>query len=328
MAFEVIDPLPVSIYMEAHLPDHVVFMKSGACGLDFDDPALRSAGGQLITLRRFSEDRTASEKNDGTETTAVTSINSTKDVAILCSRKRVRHVNDALLNALATQDQDIVTQEIGRQMAYYWGKESERFLMQVLTGLFDATSGSLRTTHRYSIAAKTGTKAPASYASIVDAASLLGDNMNDFRTLVLHPVQWSALKKENAARLSTAIVLSEDGSPLEVPLYDGKFVYLSEQFAVDTGNTNKIYSGFLLRDSSMVIAPRRQMKIVLAPLPKIPADIITEVFDFAPHVYGTAWQSAYPSGGPAESDLYTPGNWAKSANVQDKEIGVIKIETN
>lgn len=339
MSYEVINPEPVSAYMEAHLPDHVVFVRSGAAALDFDDPALRSAGGQLVTLRRASEDRVASEKNDGNETSSVVGINSTKDVCILVSRKRVRQQNDAMRLALATGDQDVIIREIGRQSSYYWGKEAENFLAAgVLKGAFDATQGCLKDTHRHQTGNATGSKlVPASYNGYVDACSLLGDNMSDFAAFVGHPKQYAALKKENAARCADIAVLDEngvqvlsaDGRPQTIPFFDGKPWFHSEQFSITKGEgENQLYAMFLLRYGSMVIAPRRDRKIIVDVLPKIPADIITETFDFVPHIYGLAWQTAYPSGGPALSDLATATNWAKATNVQDKEIGVVEYVTN
>lgn len=324
---DIINPAGFSAYMEATFRSKAVFTASGAARVDFDDPALSGAGGQLVTLRQFAEDTADDEKNDGQASSAA-SIGSIKNVGILCARKRWRQVDDAAKAALDSGSQDAIIQTIGNQIVPYWARKSEKSLISILSALF-ASTGCLYATHAHVVGSAAGTKKYLNYNAIVDGMAKLGDDMESLALFITPSKTWADLKKENASKIGVAYITNEFGVPVAVPVFDGnKLVFVSDQFPADTGGTNALYHTFLVRLGAMVIAPTRGMKAYPYFKGDVPMEGIMSTFDFVPHVYGTMWNTSYPSGGPANSDLATAASWSVATGATAKDIGVIDVITN
>lgn len=324
---DIINPAGFSAYMEATFRSKAVFTASGAARVDFDDPALAGAGGQLVTLRSAAEDTADDEKNDG-GTSSAASVGSIKNVGILCARKRWRQVDDAARAALDSGSQDAIISTIGAQVVPYWARKSEKALINVLTGLF-ASTGPLYATHAHVYGSASGTKKLMNYNALVDGMAKLGDDMESLALIITPSKTWADLKKDNASKVTATYITNEFGQPVSVPVFDGnKLVFVSDQFPADTNGTNPLYHTFLVRLGAMVIAPTRGMKAYPYFKGDVPMDGIMSTFDFVPHVYGTMWNVAYPSGGPANTDLATPTNWAVATGATAKDIGVVDVITN
>ena len=313
---DIINPVAISAYFNAFLLDHLVFMDSGAATVDFD--SLTGSGGDSITIKRFAEDTTADEVNDGSQGT-ISGLSSVKDVGVVLHRKRIRGVDDVIKAVLGTGDADAVNREIAVQNTYYWSKRSEGSLVNVLGGLFDDTAGVLRTSHRNKVSAN------ANYAAVIDSIKLLGDNMNDLALMIVHPKVWADLCKETASKANFLPLAGPDGSLARQPFYDGKRVIISQQVPKVTISSTDYYSTFFCRPGSLYFSYQRTMGAYYQLQADYPREIITTTMDFVAHVRGTKWVGSFPAGGPLNSDLATAANWNKANTAQDKEIGVVQL---
>jgi len=310
-AGDIINPVAISSYFQAMLPNHLVFAASGAAVVDFD--ALAQSGGDTITVKRFAEDTTADEINGGVTSTAG-ALTSVSDIGVVCHRKRVRGVDDVVKALLGTGDADAVNREIARQNTNYWTAKSEKAMVSVLKGLFDDTTGILKDTHRNK------TAAAASFDDIVDTMSLLGDNMEDLRLMIAHSKAWADLLKETGGKANYLPI--GPGGEL-APTYMGRRVLLTEQYGVTVSDH---YPIFLCRPASLFFAYQRQMQIYYQLNALVPTEIITSTLDFVPHVYGTKWGGTPANaGGPTNTELEVAASWTKANSAQDKEIGIVQL---
>lgn len=312
---DIIKPVAISRYFQALYLNHMVLASSGAATADFG--ALAEEGGDSVTVKRFSEDFTADERNDGASST-VGSIASIKDVAAILHRKRVRGVDDVVKSALGTGDADAVNAAIASSQAPYWVRNSELALVSVLKGLFDDSAGILKDTHRVV------DSVPANFGGIVDASAKLGDNMKDLSILIAHPLAWAKLEKEQGSKANYLPITGPDGKDSPQPYYQGRRVLLTEQSPKVTISATDYYPIFLCRAASMAFGFQRMMKIAYQMNAAVPTEILTSTLDFFAHVLGTKWVGAIPAGGPTNTELEVAASWAKSDSAQDKLIGVVQ----
>lgn len=316
---DILSRSPVSSYVTAALPDHIEFVRSGAAVMDHDD--LASLGGDFIKVRHFAEDTVAAEVNDGTSASTPGNVSSWQDIGVVCHRKRVRGVDDVIKAALGRGDENAVNNEILSQNTYYWAKRMQTSMVKVLTGIFDSSSGVIRTTHRNAIGVSTGAPVPASFGALVDTAVKLGDNMQDFALMITPSKVWANLVKENAAKVTYTPI----GGGKDQLTYNGMAVYLDDQFGTTGSDPFKLYHTFLVRPGAMFFAMQRTMGIGTQYEAVYPRELITTTLDYVAHVRGVKWGVATTN--PADSALATATNWTKVAT-NDKEIGVVALVSN
>lgn len=332
---DVLKPTAVSDYITATLPDHNALIQSGAATLDLRMVA--TMGGDTLNLRKFTEDTTDAELDNGAAHTGAVQ-GSYLDIAVVTRRIRQREVNSAVRAAMGAGNENAVTDEIGRQSAYYWARETEKALVSVATGLFDASAGVLRATHKWDDGVTSGTPVRANYAGLVDAAALLGDNMEDFVALLCHSKHWAQLKKENAVKHTEIVPLDpttgmpmtdEAGIPLKpIKYYDGKIVILWDRIA-RTGSAGFYkYTSLLVKRGAFGLGFQSDVETIPYYDGTRHVTGINQPCAFAPHVYGVKWiGTASSAAGPTNTELATAGNWSKVAT-NDKEIGVVAYVSN
>lgn len=281
---DIVQPAAISRYMKANLPDVIAFVRSGAAIIDPN--GLAAEGGSTITMRHFAEDTTDSELDDGSAS-ADGQLSSWADVAVVTRRKRVRGVDDAIKAALGTGDANAVNNELARQSTYYWGKQIEKSGIAVLTGLFDASSGVLRTTHRNAIATSSATRVSATYNDIIDTRLKLGDNGEKLSIMLVHSKVWADLKKENATAAGFQTIEYAGGQTESFPTYDGAVVIVTDQFSRLTLASNYYgYATLLIAPGAMAFMIQREMSIMVENDASKVRTIIAESLSYAPHVFG------------------------------------------
>jgi len=310
-------PVPIADTLSAFISQKSAFAASAAAGANFNAGA--QMGGNFFSLGRWKEDTTAAEVIDGSASTPG-AVASYADIAPILRRKRVRGIVDGVDAALGQQISVNPTQAILEQAAAYWAREIDNTFVQSLTGLFDGSSGVLRTTHRSPMGVASGTPVPASFSLLVDAGTALGDNFNDLAILVCHSKVWANLQKEAGSK-ATYIPM---GNVL-VPVYNGMRVILSDFVPTSGSSTFKKYTSIMLRPGALYLAVQREMREIVEINATVPEVRITQTMHWACAMRGIKWNVT--TANPADSDLYTPGNWAKASAV-DKEIGIVALETN
>ena len=174
------------------------FASSGAAAVEFDSSA--SAGGNFVARRRREEDATHDVTIDGSAQSPVI-LGAEKDVAPVLRRTRYRRVVDGVSAAEGLLSQN-PTQGIIDQSAAFWSREIDLALIAVINGLFDPTSGILKTTHKRSVAVGSGAAVPISFSDIVRAAGLIGDAGTDLAAVAMHSRQYADLCLEVGAKPS------------------------------------------------------------------------------------------------------------------------------
>ena len=312
-------PVPQNVIdtLIARITQRSAFIGAGAAGVEI---LSNSAGGNFAQRNKWAEDTTRAEVIDGNASTPVI-LGATAELAPLLRRKRVRKAFDGVNAAmgLLSQDPNAATIE---QSANYWATEIDTAIISMLSGVFDAAAGICRATHRRSVVSL----APAvpvaiSYAQIVRAGGMLGDNVLDLANLTVHGVQWSDLLLEVGAK---ANFIALDGSTL-VPYVNGLRINVSDNVPVDTSDTNTAYTAFLTRPGAIWVQIQQDIKEFLAQKPEDPSTVISESLHFAVGLGGVKWNVTTIN--PDNTALAVATNWAKTgSNV--KEIGIIALETN
>lgn len=310
-------PAPIADTLAAFITQKSAFTASAAAGANFNAGA--QMGGDFFALSRWNEDTTAAEVIDGSASTPG-SVANYKDVAPVLRRKRVRGIVDGVDAALGQQIAVNPTEAILTQAAAYWAREIDNTFVKTLTGLFDSSSGVLRTTHRSAIGVASGTAVPASFNAIVDAGTLLGDNFNDLAILVCHSKVWGNLQKETGSKANWIPI----GNEL-VPFYSGLRVILSDFVPTSGSGTYKKYTSLLLRPGALYLAVQQEMREIVEINATVPEVRLTQTMHWAGVCHGIKWNVATTNA--ADSDLTTATNWAKATSV-DKEIGIVALETN
>jgi hypothetical protein len=333
---DIINPTPVSRYLASVYRTLAVITRSGAANVDFEDPQVNAMGGQLVTLRSFAPDETDSTKNDGVAISSPPGPSSIKNIAILCSRSRVRKVDAASTTGLENDQKNAAIDEIARSMANYWPRQTEKFLISAIKGC-TATGGPLNSTHR-TVLGTTSSKKYFNYTALIQGGLVLGDNRSALKIIIIHPKALSDWETDEAGRGNFGMVeLDTFLGPLPVKTYRGHMIFETEQVPVDTsgGSGNYRYSTYLAAEGAMTLAIRTNAGPDLASRPLIIQQTIanppsiqrSETVDFFPHVNGTKWSQSYPTDGPAASDLETGTNWAMADNATVKDVRIAEVVT-
>lgn len=318
---DVLQKTPISDYISALLPNATAFANAGI--LDTQFSPLLGSGGSTVEIRRFAVDATASELDDGTASEG-NKLSSYKDIAVVTRRKRVRGIDVQTVAALGG---DAVATEIANESAYYWGSDIDTALSKVLTALFDASSGVIRTTHKSAKAAASGPIVTANYPLLIDLAKLGGDKMNDFRNLVVHPNVWADLVKDSAAKPLASPAIG-GGALIGAGSFAGWNVFISDRVPTTGSSTYKSYSSFLFKPGALGLMWQMNVNTRTQYDAYKNTDIITQSVAYAPHAFGVKWSgTASSAAGPTDAELATATNWTKVAT-NDKEIGVLCLTTN
>lgn len=313
-------PVPQSVIdtLMARITTRSAFMGSGAAGVELLSG--NGGGGNFAQRNKWAEDTTRAEVIDGDPSTP-TIIGINGELAPVLRRKRVRKAFDGV-NAglgLLTQDPNAATIE---QSAAFWAAEIDYAIIAVLSGVFDASAGIMRATHRRSVASTSpAAKVPITFAQVVRAGGMLGDNVLELANLTVHGAQWSDLLLESGGK---ANFIPLDGGVL-VPYVNGLRVNVSDAVPVSTADANTAYTAFLTRPGAIWVQIQQDIKEFVAVKPEDPSTVISESLHFAVGLAGVKWDVTTIN--PANTALATATNYAKTtSNVKD--IGVVALQTN
>lgn len=312
-------PVPQSVIdtLLARITARSAFIGAGAAGVEI---LSAPAGGNFVQRNKQAEDTTRAEVIDGNASTpAILGVHD--EIAPVLRRKRVRKAFDGVNAALGLLSQDPSAAVI-EQSAAYWATEIDHAIISVLSGVFDASAGICRVTHRRSVATTSPTApVPISYSQIVRAGGMLGDNVLDLASVAVHGTQWSDLLLEVGSK---ANFIPLDGSVM-VPYINGLRVTVSDTVPVDDSDTNVAYTAFLSRPGAIWVQIQQDIKEFMAQRPEDPSTVVSESLHFGVGVAGVKWNVATIN--PANSDLATATNYAKTtSNVKD--VGIVALVTN
>lgn len=314
-------PVPVGDALAAMITNNSAFAMIGAANPSAQASA--NMGGDFVTAPRWNQDTTASEKVDGSSSTPG-SVGAYGEVFPIARRKRVRGIVSTVAPAMGLASDDAAAQPLMEQSAVYWAQQIDNAFLHMLTGLFDASSGILRSTHGLDIG---GTAAPlvtASYSAIIKAATgKLGDQFASLKFGVAHSLVIADLMQEAAAK-SIANGTGMLGS-FAVAQIGGLTFIPHDNVPTSGSGTYKKYRTILVRPGALWFAWQKQLKEYVQVDAKVPETIYTQEAHFAVGVQGCKW--GVTTVNPVQADLETATNYAKATSV-DKEIGLVALTTN
>ena len=222
---DVINPTPLFLdYVTRRTSELSAIFSSGIATRDGQFDMLASEPAQVHNMPFFT-DLTGDSENvvEGTDLTA-DKIGSKMDASTTIRRAKMWSATD-LSAQLSGADP---MSAIGDLVAGFWARDHQKELLNILDGVFAATTMS---DHILDISAKTGKAANFSGEGFIDAMQLMGDARNALTAVVMHSATKSYLDKLNliqTIRQSDATsfdyymgrrVIVDDGCPVDTDKY-------------------------------------------------------------------------------------------------------------
>ena len=195
----------------------------------------------------------------------------------------------------------------------------------VLKGVF-ATA--LATSHTYDVASEESDGGGLiKFKTPVLASNLIGEKMNDVKTMIVNSRVYSQLIEEGLQHgFSVADNAAIRG---EVSLFAGKNVIVNDTIAYsyEDGGTTK-YVSYLVGGQPLYLGIQRGLRIYEDEniLLGGKTNIMAWYIDYVPHVKGVSYVSA--TNNPDNTALETGASWATRSGIDTKEIKIIKMISN
>jgi hypothetical protein len=317
------DSIIPSVFARYNFEENVQKLDIFQAGILFSDPAITeklSMGGRVVDMpgwKDLGNDPSEPVNDDPSDSIEMKKIGSRRETAARAVRAQAWGIPD-LTSILAGDDpQKIIVQ----RQSNYWQRANKLMLLGILKGVIADN-----------VANDSSDMVLATGASIVDtdvidAAFLMGDRADSFRTWWMHSKQMKVLKKAN---LIDMVPIAEQGG-MFVPMYMGFRVIVDDDIPVSGG----VYTSFLFKDKA-IMWNELPVNTEGGPLEfdRKPRQAhgggVTEMVSrrhMVPHVPGTRFLDASTAGEFATDAEYAlAANWDRTATSQ-KSMTFIAIKT-
>jgi hypothetical protein len=300
-------------------------IQSGIVAGDSEFDRLASGPGKTVNMPYWKDLTGTSEVLSDSGSLTLDKITTGQDIAAVNNRGKAWGSN-ILAKLLAGDDP---MRQIADLVAGFWARDLQTTLLKILDGLFDNTSGVLRTTHRVNI------YSDVVAGSITDAMRLLGDTFVD-----------ATVKLGDAGQKLVAVAMHSDVEGLlrkrdlidYVPDSEGKPVLRSFQgrrLVIDdncpkvSGTNSPAYTTYLFGpgafglgngalDANEAVETGRD---ILAS-----DDLLVNRKRFILHPRGVKWTGTPAGASPTDAEFATAANWAKVYS--DKNIRIVAVRHN
>ncbi|WP_192180058.1 Coat protein [Mesorhizobium amorphae] len=317
------DAIVPSVYAQYSFEEHVQSLEIYQAGILFSDPSIASKlsmGGRSVDMpgwKDLGNDPSEPVNDDPADSIEMKKIGSRREVAARNVRAQAWGVPD-LTSILAGDDPQKL---IVKRQTEYWQRANKLTLLGILKGVVADN-----------IANDAGDLVRVTGASIVDtdiieAAYLMGDRADRFKTIWMHSKQMKALK---LADLIDYVPSSEQGGPL-IPYYMGLRCVVDDDIPVAAG----VYTAFMFKDKA-ILWNELPVNTEGGPLEfdRKPRQGhgggVTEMVGrrhFVPHVPGTRFLDAASAGEFAtDAELALAANWDRTAS-SVKNMTFIALKT-
>jgi hypothetical protein len=206
---------------------------------------------------------------------------------------------------------------IGDLVAGFWARDHQKELLNILDGVFAATSMS---DHVLDISGKTGKAAAFSGEAFIDAMQLMGDARNSLTAVVMHSATKSYLDKLNL------IQTIRQSDAVSFDIYMGRRVIVDDSCPADAGN----YTTYLFGEGAIAYG-------VGSPVGLVPVEVdrdkrkgsgvnyLISRKAFIMHPRGVAWKNKTRAHAESVSraELKDAGNWERV--YEPKQIRIVKF---
>ena len=206
---------------------------------------------------------------------------------------------------------------IGDLVAGFWARDHQKELLNILDGVFAATS---MTDHVLDISGKTGKAAAFSGEAFIDAMQLMGDARNSLTAVVMHSATKSYLDKLNL------IQTIRQSDAVSFDTYMGRRVIVDDSCPAAGGN----YTTYLFGEGAIAYG-------VGSPVGLVPVEVdrdkrkgsgvnyLISRKAFIMHPRGVAWKNKTRAHAESVSrtELKDAGNWERV--YEPKQIRIVKF---
>jgi hypothetical protein len=317
------DAIIPSVFAQYSFEEHVQSLEIFQAGILFNDPMITaklSMGGRSVDMpgwKDLGNDPSEPINDDETDSIETKKIGSRREVAARNIRAQAWGFAD-LTAVLAGDDPQKV---VVRRQTDYWQRAHKLTLINMLQGVIADNIAN------DSSDLVLDTNASITETDAIDAAYLMGDQADKFRTWWMHSRQMKALKKLD---LIDFIPSSQQGGML-IPYYMGLRVVVDDDIPVSTNE----YTAFMFKPNA-IMWNELPVNTEGGPVefdrkPKLGhGGGITEMVarrHFVPHVPGTRWLDASVAGEFAtDAEFALAANWDRTAS-SVKNMTFIAIRT-
>lgn len=231
---DVVVPEVLSDMVTAQISPYMDFLRTGVATKDYGNKDI-SDGGHFAKVPFY--DQLTGTDDVLTDSTSLVpgKITTDTDIGVVCHRGQAWASRD-LAKILSGDDPQ---KEIAKQVAKFWGKRFNAATIAVLNGVFDASAGTLKDTHRVKDGADSSAAVIISAGSIIKAASKLGDMMTEFDAIAVHSLVYADMLR---AKLVSFPALN-DPNTVDLTANPGKFlgldIIVSDTLPVTAGGTDR-----------------------------------------------------------------------------------------
>lgn len=319
---DVVVPEVLSDMVTAQISPYMDFLRTGVATKDYGNKDI-SDGGHFAKVPFY--DQLTGTDDVLTDSTSLVpgKITTDTDIGVVCHRGQAWASRD-LAKILSGDDPQ---KEIAKQVAKFWGKRFNAATIAVLNGVFDASAGTLKDTHRVKDGADSSAAVIISAGSIIKAASKLGDMMTEFDAIAVHSLVYADMLR---AKLVSFPALN-DPNTVDLTANPGKFlgldIIVSDTLPVTAGGTApfNLYTCYLLKKGCMYFGMQKQImtesdRDILAQ-----KDVLATTAHFVPHLKLVKWNSTDTN--PSNTNLALAAKWTNVAD-DNKFIGAVALIVN
>lgn len=303
---DVIVPEVFSPYVIEKAQELSALYNSGIAVINPKLNELISGGGKTITIPAFKDLTGRSQVLSDTQALTTSKIQSKEDVACVLYRANAWSSNE-LAGALSGTDPIEV---IASLVAGYWVREEQAILIDILNGVFSATS----------MADLVQDASTGVYDGdlIIDAQGRLGDNAGKLKGLVMHSAVRNDLLKKDKTAFQT---WRENG--IEYNKYLGYDVIVDDTCPVNDG----VYTSYLFAQGAVSLGTGTPNALTLTETDRdslASNDILINRKALVVHANGTKWVGTPAGATPSDTELKTGTNWERTSDV--KNMGIVQVK--
>jgi hypothetical protein len=300
-------------------------IQSGIAGLDPEFDRLASGPGKNVDMPYWKDLVGASEVLSDSSPLTLDKVTTGQDTAALHNRGKAWGSN-VLAKWLAGDDP---MRQIADLVAGFWARDLQTMLLKVLDGLFDNTSGVLRTTHRlnlYSdVAAGSITDAMRLTGdTFVDATVKLGDAGSRLAAVAMHSDVEAFLRKRDLIDY----VPDSQGKPI-IRSFQGRRVVIDDGCPKVAGTNSPAYTTYLFGPGAFALgngALEAAEAVEVGRDTLASDDLLVNRKRFILHPRGVRWTGTAAGASPTNTELGTATNWSKV--YADQNIRIVAVRHN
>lgn len=319
---DIVVPEILSSMVSAEISNYADFLKLGIATKDYGNKDI-SEGGHFAKIP-FYDQLTGDDEVITDSTSLVPSkITTDTDIGVVCHRGKAWASRD--LAAILSGDDP--QKEIAKQVASFWGKKIDKALLAVLDGIFYPSTGALDSTHTLKKGADDTAAVILTASHTVSAASLLGDEMQDFDCIVVHSLVYADMLREKLVSFperhdtETVHINGKLGS------YMGLDIIVTDTMTVTAGGTApyNLYPCYLLKKGCMYLGMQKELMTETDRDILALQDVLSSSVHFVPHMKLVKWADSGTN--PTNTELATATKWSNVAD-DNKFISAVDLIIN